>query len=159
MNKSVWPIEGTLTCTTTSGQSGPGSNATPSSWMLHDWRITIKGFADIPRTLVIGDGLIPQQNWSLRILQPKPNGLESLQDENQRVVQLLFCRVQLLIYLKFSRVVLLKFKLCNHTIVRTRQLLGKINVLFFQRIVISVSSLTSQYQFVIYWWYIWWYHC
>ena len=46
LNRSIWPIDGTLTGTTTSGQSGPGGNGneriSPPSPNLQNWSLSIR---------------------------------------------------------------------------------------------------------------------
>ena len=42
MNSSIWPIDRTLTETTTLGQSGPGNNGDEGVLHIPDWSLTIR---------------------------------------------------------------------------------------------------------------------
>ena len=78
MNISIWLRKGTITNTTTPGQSGPESYGNEGS-ILHslkqqDRSLTIRLLSVISRTLTSGS-LTPQQRRSRRILQSQPTRL------------------------------------------------------------------------------------
>ena len=68
LNSSSWPIDETLTGTTTPGQSGPKSNSNEEVLQIpQSSRTEIS-----PSDCLMGGGLTPLPKWSLRILQPQP---------------------------------------------------------------------------------------
>ena len=73
MNCSICPLDGILSATTSPGQSEPESNDNERALYIlkapgYEPNHQIQ-FSDIPRTLVSGGGLTPQQKRSWYILQ------------------------------------------------------------------------------------------